>query len=758
MRERRRRSAVFMAAILAMSLMPVLVGPVAAVDVGDDAAFRVAWEDAATTTITLTRDIDLSCAVEGVDPPTRSSANAIVVDGTSLRFTIHNPCPTDALIQSGSGLVTLRNLKLTGSSGSGNGLLAAGSDGPVAIENSDVTGHSIDGVRANGNATVSNSKIADNGDDGIETAPASDGTITVSGSSIFTNNGGAGIESDGAISVTGSNVFGNDNVGILTERDVPVTIINSTVSDNDDGGVLARAGLVTVSGSNISDNRRSGIKGDGDVSVTDTDILRNGDGLGTCDDGISADGISAEGDVSVTGGSSVSDNDDVGINADGAVTVADSTVAGNGAVGACEDQGIRSGTEVGVTNSIVRDNIGSGIWSGDDTSVTDSTVTDNGNDDHGIDARGDATVLRSTISGNGNQGGSGVVAVGNAMVTGSTITANSSFGIEATSVTIANSTVTDHLGGGIVASRSITATNATVTGNGVSFENHDPLDFDPTPRTLRLFGSVVLRGGISNCLDDVVEDQGFNFIDDASCGSIPANTADPQLGVLTPNGGPTRTRLPAETSPLVDAIPSASCTLTTDQRAVSRPQGSACDIGAVEVEAPAASINDVTVTEGNAGFVNAVFTVTLSRAATRAATINWATANATALTPADYESASGTITFVPGDVSESITVRVAGDVLDEPNETFVVNLSAASWAPLADAQGTGTIVDDDLPLVSPSPSPSSNPTAKPTLPPTNSIDGSSSTPAGQLLVVVLMALVAGLAATSLQMRLPRRRR
>jgi hypothetical protein len=57
------------------------------------------------------------------------------------------------------------------------------------------------------------------------------------------------------------------------------------------------------------------------------------------------------------------------------------------------------------------------------------------------------------------------------------------------------------------------------------------------------------------------------------------------LGALGDNGGPTLTMLPAATSPLLDQVPSDACLarVTVDQRGVTRPQGSACDIGAVEV-------------------------------------------------------------------------------------------------------------------------------------------------------------------------------
>jgi len=56
---------------------------------------------------------------------------------------------------------------------------------------------------------------------------------------------------------------------------------------------------------------------------------------------------------------------------------------------------------------------------------------------------------------------------------------------------------------------------------------------------------------------------------------------DPMLGPLQDNGGATPTQLPASGSPAIDAVDCAAAP-TTDQRGVARPQGSRCDLGAVE--------------------------------------------------------------------------------------------------------------------------------------------------------------------------------
>jgi hypothetical protein len=110
---------------------------------------------------------------------------------------------------------------------------------------------------------------------------------------------------------------------------------------------------------------------------------------------------------------------------------------------------------------------------------------------------------------------------------------------------------------------------------------------------------------------------------------------------------------------------------------------------------PTLSIDNVPVVEGNSGTVNATFVVTLSAASGRDVTVNFATANGTAVSPGDYSALSGQLTFAPGVTSKQITVLVKGDLLDEASETYFVNLSSPANATLADDQGVGTIIDDD---------------------------------------------------------------
>ena len=110
---------------------------------------------------------------------------------------------------------------------------------------------------------------------------------------------------------------------------------------------------------------------------------------------------------------------------------------------------------------------------------------------------------------------------------------------------------------------------------------------------------------------------------------------------------------------------------------------------------PAFSIDDMELNEGNSGTTTILFNATLSHPSSQMVTVNFATAQGTALAGSDYQHASGSLTFNPGEISKSLTVLVHGDIANEQNETFVVNLSAATSSTIANYQGVGTILNDD---------------------------------------------------------------
>ena len=111
---------------------------------------------------------------------------------------------------------------------------------------------------------------------------------------------------------------------------------------------------------------------------------------------------------------------------------------------------------------------------------------------------------------------------------------------------------------------------------------------------------------------------------------------------------------------------------------------------------PTLSITDVTVTEGDAETGNATFTVSLSTASSRTVTVSCQTADYTAIAGIDYVALDPvTLTFAPGETSQTIDIQVNGDTTDENDETFYVNLSGPSNATLSDFQGIGKISNDD---------------------------------------------------------------
>jgi hypothetical protein len=270
---------------------------------------------------------------------------------------------------------------------------------------------------------------------------------------------------------------------------------------------------------------------------------------------------------------------------------------------------------------------------GQNLTITNSSIVNNQTCGDGgaiyIHSEGAGTlhIENSTIAGNSAAGGGGAIA-------------GSSDG--ETEVEVVNSTITGNSGGwggafDLQNGEDLSLTYVTLAGNtadaaGIECDEiseeavDDPhggveapvrslangsaanIQFDDEGSVLSTFASVIaLPVEGPNCSlepEDVIksldalentESHGYNYSDDESCGLAGTGdrqgAADPQLLPLGPNGGPTETRPPAETSPLVDGVPLAQCQadgaagIATDQRGITRPQRNGCDIGAVELVA-----------------------------------------------------------------------------------------------------------------------------------------------------------------------------
>ena len=107
---------------------------------------------------------------------------------------------------------------------------------------------------------------------------------------------------------------------------------------------------------------------------------------------------------------------------------------------------------------------------------------------------------------------------------------------------------------------------------------------------------------------------------------------------------------------------------------------------------PELTVGDVTNTEGS----SMTFKVTLDNASAKTITVNYATANGTALlADSDYTAVSDTLTFLPGETTKSITIATGDDLKYEDNETFLVNLTSPTNATIKDGQGVATLNNND---------------------------------------------------------------
>jgi hypothetical protein len=90
------------------------------------------------------------------------------------------------------------------------------------------------------------------------------------------------------------------------------------------------------------------------------------------------------------------------------------------------------------------------------------------------------------------------------------------------------------------------------------------------------------------------------------------------------------------------------------------------------------------------------FTVTKTGSTSVASSVQYATADDSAVAGTDYSATSGTLNFAAGDTAKTFTVSITNDALYERSEAFKVNLTNATSAVISDSQGVGTIRDDGM--------------------------------------------------------------
>ncbi len=227
-----------------------------------------------------------------------------------------------------------------------------------------------------------------------------------------------------------------------------------------------------------------------------------------------------------------------------------------------------------------------------------------------------------------------------------------------------------------------------VTANDSGDSDVGPNNFQNFPVLMQATSNQIL-GTLNSVANTTFTVQFFSNLACDSSGNGEGQTYLGQLANVTTN---------ASGNASIIFTPSAALALGTVITATATdPNGNTSEFsGCRVVTLPTLSINDVTVTEGHINPVNAVFTVSLSAPSTQTVTVQYATANGTAIAPGDYTGLSlNTLTFPPNTLTQTITVAVQGDTTFEPNEIYFVNLTSPTNATLADAQGLGTITNDD---------------------------------------------------------------
>jgi hypothetical protein len=208
-------------------------------------------------------------------------------------------------------------------------------------------------------------------------------------------------------------------------------------------------------------------------------------------------------------------------------------------------------------------------------------------------------------------------------------------------------------------------------------------------------GGIVLNAADNTVAQAILE--GIQAIKSAVTPHV--TDCDPQLSVTNAPAGVTVAS--GDTASFTETVTAAADAAPGDYHCAVDYLVDGVSRGFVEhttVHVRALAVNDVTVTEGTGGPATpATFTVSLlGGPSATPVTVHYATADGTATAPADYAATSGDLTFAPGDTTEQVTVPVVPDSVDEPNETFTLNLSAPSTGvSVQDGQGVGTIIDDD---------------------------------------------------------------
>ena len=632
-----------------------------------------------------------------------------------------------------SGTLTVSNSTLSGNTASfGGGIFNY--YGTVTISNSTLSGNSANdgggGISNFGTVTVSNSTLSGN------TAPYGggiynyEGTLNLARSLISGNSAGDGAEiyNGATINAASFNLIGyggdarstnfTPSGSDIVPSQVLVAILDTTLADN--GGSTLTHALAPGSpardaagDSGLATDQRGVTRPQGaaddigafemeplpvnaringsDCNLIEAIITANTDtATGACHAGSGDDTITLLSDVTLTAVNNYF-NDATGLPGINSVitlegaghTIARSTAPNTPPFRLLDvaSNGNLTLHQVTLTGGSISKGTGGGINNLGTLTLNNSTLTANTASTGGgiFNNRGTVTVSNSTLSGNtaSNSGGGSFNNRGTVTVSNSTLTANTAF-----------------FGGGIFNSGTVNLARSLISGNNA-----------PSEAEIYNAGATINAANF-NLIGYGGDARSTNFTPSGS-DIVPSQALAAILNTtLADNGGDTQTHALVTGSPALDAA--GDSPLATDQRGITRPQGTADDIGAFELEVAATNPeidvqgNSVSIASGDTtpsttdhtdfGSVDAtsgtlVRTFTINNSGTAALTLSGANpvsisgANAGDFTvttqPAGSVAASGSatfqITFDPSAVGvRTATVTIANNDSDEGSYTFAI--------------------------------------------------------------------------------------
>jgi Ca2+-binding RTX toxin-like protein len=248
----------------------------------------------------------------------------------------------------------------------------------------------------------------------------------------------------------------------------------------------------------------------------------------------------------------------------------------------------------------------------------------------------------------------------------------------------------------------------TTDQDGLSYEKALTININDVQPTITLAVSpnTVSEDGSTNLLYTLTRDNDLGnslTVNYAIAGTAGAN----DYTGATPGTGKTITFAAGSATVALTIDPTADTTIEANETvALTLATGTGYTVGTIAAvtgtitndDLPSITLrpNSQTVVEGLTSPQNLSYTVSLSSSSTQTITVQYSTANGTALSGSDYTTTTGTLTFNPGVTRQTISIPILNDAINEANETFTVKLTSPTNAILGGTATVTTTITDTL--------------------------------------------------------------